>query len=277
MKPVEVSVPRLWGNVGAITLWPFIFYRKDQRGRPELRAHEEHHWQTALKYGVLPWYIAYLILLPLYGGGSRHPLERAAYAEEDRVRRGVREKTMDRVMYYRDADHGDVVAIVDWPAVDQKRREFDSVAEMKAEMNRSYGGYVVKYERIPPPPDVSSTWYFDGNRYWRKEPARKPSLWREGIHALVPFPNVVLAFLAFWLMPAAWPLVAFAALFSFIGAWVFIRYEETEEKVIRDRAYRDLGGYKTGLAVSSALCLLATLVLYQAGVYCGFATDAPWC
>lgn len=89
MKPIKIVLPKLPGRIGAITLWPFIVYRQGQEKRPELHAHEMHHWNTALRCGILPWYLAYLLLLPFFGGGRNHPLERPAYEEEERVRREI--------------------------------------------------------------------------------------------------------------------------------------------------------------------------------------------
>ena len=83
MKPVEVTGFRwLPANIGAITLWPFIAYR-DAEPSARLRRHEHYHWHHALRYGVLPWYVFYVALLPFYGGGERHPLEKPAYEAEE--------------------------------------------------------------------------------------------------------------------------------------------------------------------------------------------------
>ena len=82
MRPIEFTVPWLPEGVGAITLWPFILYKN--RAMKELyHEHEMYHWNQALKFGVIPWYIAYVVLLPFYGGGRSHPLEREAYRISD--------------------------------------------------------------------------------------------------------------------------------------------------------------------------------------------------
>lgn len=72
---------------GAVTLWPLgIFVKESAKDRPGLREHELVHWGHQSKWGPL-YYLAYGALLPFFGGGRRHPLERAAYAVEDKLRR----------------------------------------------------------------------------------------------------------------------------------------------------------------------------------------------
>jgi len=82
-KPIERICPWIIPpKCIAITLWPFIFY-KNQKSLKDipLRAHEYFHWRQALHWGVLPWYLAYLLLLPFYCKQSpdSHPMERKAY------------------------------------------------------------------------------------------------------------------------------------------------------------------------------------------------------
>ena len=87
MGPINITVPeRIWllPKIAAITLWPFIVYRQGHR-TPALEAHERYHWDQALRWGILPWYALYVALLPFYGGGRNHPLERGAYAVADKV------------------------------------------------------------------------------------------------------------------------------------------------------------------------------------------------
>ncbi len=82
MKPIELTVGKLHKEgVDAITLWPFILYRRGHREDIALRAHEHFHWNQALRWGVLPWYLWYLALVPFYfrKPSSKHPLERPAY------------------------------------------------------------------------------------------------------------------------------------------------------------------------------------------------------
>ena len=93
LSPLHVTPPffPLPRRTHAITLWPFVFYRRGHRQDEALRAHEEHHWRDALRWGVLPWYVAYIALALVHRtGGRRHPLEAPAYAAADRVRARVR-------------------------------------------------------------------------------------------------------------------------------------------------------------------------------------------
>ena len=89
LNPIEITVPRLHReNVHAITLWPFILYRKGYQDDIALRCHEFFHWRQAAHCGVIPWYLAYLLLLPFYlRHADRHPLEAQAYAEQSEVLR----------------------------------------------------------------------------------------------------------------------------------------------------------------------------------------------
>ena len=82
MKPIELTVGKLHKEgVDAITLWPFILYRRGHRDDIALRAHEHFHWRQAQRWGVLPWYLWYLALVPFYfrKPSQEHPLERPAY------------------------------------------------------------------------------------------------------------------------------------------------------------------------------------------------------
>ena len=76
-------------NVHAITLWPFIFYRKGFQDDIALRCHEFFHWRQAAHCGVIPWYLAYLLLLPFYlrQSADQHPLEAQAYAVQREILR----------------------------------------------------------------------------------------------------------------------------------------------------------------------------------------------
>ena len=88
LKPINVTIPeKVWPlpKVSAITLWPFIVYRAG-RQTPAIEAHELYHWNQAFRWGVILWYAVYLALLPFYGGGRNHPLERPAYAVEDKIK-----------------------------------------------------------------------------------------------------------------------------------------------------------------------------------------------
>jgi hypothetical protein len=78
---MELKVPWLPGGIRAITLWPVILYRADVYGNRCIQLHEHYHWRQALRWGVVPWYVAYLVLAVLWIGRpiDRHPLEREAY------------------------------------------------------------------------------------------------------------------------------------------------------------------------------------------------------
>ncbi|MDA0733860.1 MAG: hypothetical protein O2909_10375 [Chloroflexi bacterium] len=90
MNPIEITVPRLQReNIHAITLWPFIFYRKGFQDDIALRCHEFFHWRQAARWGVIPWYLTYLALQLFYfrRAADQHPLEAPAYAEQREVLR----------------------------------------------------------------------------------------------------------------------------------------------------------------------------------------------
>ena len=91
MKPISI-VPKYFPlprKTHAITLWPFIFFRREKYKQDRaLMAHEMYHWNQALKYGVIPWYILYVILLLIYRtGGRKHPMERRAYELQREINR----------------------------------------------------------------------------------------------------------------------------------------------------------------------------------------------
>jgi len=73
--------------VNAVTIWPVIFYEPPIVGATLV--HERYHWKDQLRWLVLPWFAIYLVLLPFYGGGRKHPLERAAYKAEDAYRKEI--------------------------------------------------------------------------------------------------------------------------------------------------------------------------------------------
>ena len=80
-------MPALPRGVDAMTLWPFIIYRRGFRNNLPLRCHEWFHWRHALRWGVLPWYAAYLLLKPFYLGDRTrlHPFEAPAYALQQQI------------------------------------------------------------------------------------------------------------------------------------------------------------------------------------------------
>ncbi len=95
MSPIEITVRWLPSGIGAVTIWPLIPYRRGLEDNIPLRCHEMYHWRQAIRWGVVPWYMAYLVLAPFYlGRPRRHPMEVRAYALQrevlERMRRGER-------------------------------------------------------------------------------------------------------------------------------------------------------------------------------------------
>ena len=91
--PIELH-PRWWFGQAAMTIWPFVFFAWPPRpGRHKewvkaIRAHERHHWEQQRRWYVLPWLVAYLVLLPFYAWRIRqHPMEREGY----RIQRAILE------------------------------------------------------------------------------------------------------------------------------------------------------------------------------------------
>lgn len=85
MKPIEVIVPWLFGQY-AMTIWPFVIYKRPiPMGAPihwtgAIKAHERYHWRRQMAWLVVPWFVAYLLLLPFYMRRiKQHPLEREGY------------------------------------------------------------------------------------------------------------------------------------------------------------------------------------------------------
>ena len=89
IRPIELISPWLPKGIHAITLWPFIFYRSQYKNNMPLRSHEYFHWYQALKFGVFPWYVTYLVLRIFYSY-SNHPLEKQAFAEEYHVKQLIK-------------------------------------------------------------------------------------------------------------------------------------------------------------------------------------------
>ena len=75
---IELNVPWLPFGTCAVTLWPFILYRVRT---PCLEVHEHYHWRQMRRWGVIPWYIVYLLIGIFYIGkpADKHPMEREAY------------------------------------------------------------------------------------------------------------------------------------------------------------------------------------------------------
>ncbi len=80
-QPTFVTVSWLPFRARAMTLYPFIFVRRDLQHDYCLYLHELYHWRQQRKWWLIPWLLAYLILLPTVIGKpmSAHPLERGAY------------------------------------------------------------------------------------------------------------------------------------------------------------------------------------------------------
>lgn len=76
----DISVPWLPG-IRAITLYPLCLYLGDAIDAPCTRAHEHYHRQEALRYGVILWYLWYVVLAVFNIGkpADQHPMEREAY------------------------------------------------------------------------------------------------------------------------------------------------------------------------------------------------------
>ena len=70
MHPIELVFPplRLF-HIRAVTLFPFILYAsvEDRKDMP-LVLHEHYHWRDQLRWGILPWFLAYLVLQVFYWG-----------------------------------------------------------------------------------------------------------------------------------------------------------------------------------------------------------------
>jgi hypothetical protein len=61
-----------------IAIFPFVIYSHSKEEIPkQLRMHEEYHIEHQLRWGVLPWFVAYWLLLIVYGY-NKHPFEVAA-------------------------------------------------------------------------------------------------------------------------------------------------------------------------------------------------------
>ncbi len=68
--------------VHAVTLWPFIIYESQVWDDECVQIHERYHWTDQIRWLIVPWFLAYLVLRPFYGGGDQHPLEREAYRRQ---------------------------------------------------------------------------------------------------------------------------------------------------------------------------------------------------
>ena len=80
MRPLEVRLPK-WLNwrwlPRALLLWPFILYRWDSYADPGLVTHYIYHWEDAKRWGVVGWYVAYVVVGLVWLMLRRpHPMER---------------------------------------------------------------------------------------------------------------------------------------------------------------------------------------------------------
>ena len=68
--------------VRAVTVWPFIFYEAEVWDDECVQIHERYHWTDQIRWLWVPWFTAYFILRPFYGGRDDHPLEKEAYGRQ---------------------------------------------------------------------------------------------------------------------------------------------------------------------------------------------------
>ena len=78
---------------------------------------------------------------------------------------------------------------------------------------------------------------------------------RQGVHCLIGLLYAALIGVGWWF--GVWELVAICL----AGTFVFLRYEETEDKVINDHAYVDIGGFLVGLTLGGVGLAVAVIVL----------------
>ena len=73
----------------AMTLWPFIFVRKDTKVTEELLNHERIHGRQQLELLIVPfllWYVVEFVIRTLFGKGNAYrkiSFEREAYGNEN--------------------------------------------------------------------------------------------------------------------------------------------------------------------------------------------------
>ena len=51
-------------EVHAVTIWPVIVYEAQVWDNPCVQIHERYHWMDQLRWFLVPWFLAYLILRP---------------------------------------------------------------------------------------------------------------------------------------------------------------------------------------------------------------------
>jgi hypothetical protein len=84
-----VKVNKLWGRVVGITLWPFIFIRKEYADEQTIN-HEKIHIRQQAELLVIPFYVLYFIfwMRGVLVNSIRDPymsipFEKEAYANDD--------------------------------------------------------------------------------------------------------------------------------------------------------------------------------------------------
>ena len=105
---------------------------------------------------------------------------------------------------------------------------------MKAFRNRNT--FIGRYGQLRLP--AAHKWFFD----------------RQGKHCLIGLLYAALIGVGWWF--GMWELVVL----SVAGSYVFLRYEETEDKVINDHAYVDIGGFLVGLTFGGVGLAVAAIV-----------------
>ena len=101
--------------------------------------------------------------------------------------------------------------------------------------------------------------YFIGKYGQRRLPAaHKWLLDRQGIHCVIGLLYAALMGVGWWF--GVWELVALCI----VSTYVFLRYEESEDKAINDYAYIDIGGYLVGLTIGGVG--LAIMVIVRANI-----------
>ena len=153
---------------------------------------------------------------------------------------------MSEQRYYRDSEYGDWVIVTEGK---NPLRQYGIICDEDFFLGTRPD--LGKEDRISSPPNGNPDWWFTG-RAWRREPARKMSLDREGIHAAKGLLMGLMVGAALIVDAGIWVALAISAL-----VWIrFLAYEVTEGMRIRDWAYRDLGGELIGFMLPVVPALL---------------------
>ena len=144
--------------------------------------------------------------------------------------------------YYKDQEYGQwcVISVGKNPIRDWNHTDIEQLG---------------RENRISSPPNGNPDWWFTG-RVWRREPARKMSLDREGVHGAFGFLMGTLMALSLATDTLIWGILGVQA----ITLVLFLSYEITEGLRIRDWAYRDIGGYLIGWLVPVVIVVIYTFV-----------------